>query len=68
MYTGVKGHRWLLSVAPSLTVPLPMRLRDKAVVDKEDGMYNYTRILCHFGSLVMELCDAWQEGDGERVL
>ena len=35
--------------------------------DKEDGVYNYARILCHFGSLVMELRDAWQEGDGQRV-
>ena len=36
--------------------------------DKEDGVYNYARVLCHYGSLVMELIDAWHEGDGERVL
>ena len=43
-------------------------LTKEAVVDKEDGVYNYAWILCHFGSLVMELRDAWQEGDGQRVL
>lgn len=32
-----------------------------------DGVYNYARVLCHFGSLVMEFVDAWAEGDGERV-
>ena len=40
-------------------------LTNEAVVDKEDGVYNYARILCHFGSLVMELRDAWQERDGQ---
>ena len=33
----------------------------------EDTCYNYARVLCHFGSLVMEFRDAWAEGDGERV-
>ena len=36
--------------------------------ENEDGIYNYARVLCHYGSLVMEFRDAWQEGDGERVL
>ena len=36
--------------------------------DKDDGVYNYARVLCHYGSLVMELIDAWHEGDGQRVL
>lgn len=43
-------------------------LTNEAVVDIEDGVYNYARILCHYGSLVMEFRDAWHEGDGERVL
>lgn len=38
------------------------------IVDKDDGVYNYARVLCHYGSLVMEFRDAWHEGDGERVL
>ena len=38
------------------------------VPEKEDGVYNYARVLCHYGSLVMEFRDAWHEGDGERVL
>ena len=36
--------------------------------DTEDTCYNYARVLCHYGSLVMEFRDAWAEGDGERVL
>jgi hypothetical protein len=36
--------------------------------DKQDGVYNYARVLCHYGSLVMEFRDAWHEGDGERVI
>ena len=35
------------------------------VEDINDGVYNYTRVLCHFGSLVMEFLDGWAEGDGE---
>ena len=38
------------------------------VADSEDGVYSYTRILCHYGSLVMEFWDAWHEGEGERAL
>ena len=43
-------------------------LTNETVEDKDDGVYNYTRILCHFGTLSLELRDAWHEGDGERVL
>lgn len=35
--------------------------------DKTDHIYNYARVLCHYGSLIMEFMDAWSEGDGERV-
>ena len=41
---------------------------NETVVDNGDGVYNYARVLCHYGSLVMELIDAWHEEDGERVL
>ena len=36
--------------------------------DSGDTRYNYARVLCHFGSLVMEFRDAWAEGDSERVI
>lgn len=36
--------------------------------DTHDKVYNYARVLCHYGSLVMELQDGWSEGDGDRVL
>ena len=38
------------------------------ISDSADTCYNYARILCHYGSLVMEFKDAWAEGDGERVI
>ena len=41
---------------------------NETVADKDDGIYNYTRVLCHYGSLVLEMRDGWHEGDGERVL
>ena len=34
------------------------------VDNTNDGVYNYARILCHYGSLVLEFMD---EGDGDRV-
>ena len=37
------------------------------VINVNDGVYNYARVLCHYGALVMEFRDAWAEGDGERV-
>ena len=27
----------------------------------------YTRVLCHYGCLVLEFRDAWGEGDGEKI-
>ena len=32
-----------------------------------DGVYNYARVLCHYGSIALEFMDAWGEGDGERI-
>ena len=37
------------------------------VNDTPDRVYNYARILCHYGALLLELKDAWAEGDGDRV-
>lgn len=47
-------------------------LVDKAFIDKKtsnttDAKYNYARVLCHYGALVLEFLDSWAEGDGERV-
>ena len=36
--------------------------------DTGDKMYNYARVLCHYGSLLIELRDGWSEGDGDRVM
>ena len=33
-----------------------------------DAVYNYSRVLCHYGALVTEFRDALTEGDGERVM
>lgn len=35
--------------------------------DSKDSVYNYTRVLCHYTSLIMEFLDGWSEGDGDRV-
>lgn len=35
--------------------------------DIGDGVYNYTRVMCHFGALIMEVQDAWGEGGGKRM-
>ena len=43
-------------------------LTNGTVADGGDGVYNYARVLCHYGSLVMELLDGGHEGDGERVI
>ena len=37
------------------------------VQDTNDKVYNYSRVVCHYSSLVVEFRDAWAEGDGERV-
>jgi len=62
---------YILSIAEKVVEKCSLiegALTNEAVEDKDDGVYNYARVLCHFGSLVMELRDAWHEGDGERVL
>ena len=38
------------------------------IAGNSDGVYNYARVFCHFGSLLMEFRDGWCEGDGERVI
>ena len=37
------------------------------VKDTKDKVYNYARVLCHYGAMLLEFRDAWAEGDGERV-
>ena len=32
-----------------------------------DQIYNYARVLCHYGAHIFEFRDAVAEGDGERV-
>ena len=36
------------------------------ITDTGDGVYNYTRVFCHFAAILMEYRDGWGEGDGER--
>lgn len=49
-----------------------MTVVDSAFMDcgtenTNDPVYNYARVLCHFGSLSMLFQDSWREGDGDRV-
>ena len=41
-------------------------LLGKRVDESGDKKYDYTRSLCHYGSLAIEFYDAWHEGDGLR--
>ena len=36
---------------------------DYGTDDTEDQSYNYARVLCHYGSLILEIQDAWREGE-----
>ena len=47
---------------------IPEAILGEAVADSSDGVYNYTRVLCHFASLTELFVDAWSEGDGERII
>lgn len=40
----------------------------QATNNTADRVYNYARVLCHYGSLVAEFRDGWAEGDGERMM
>ena len=39
----------------------------EVVTTTDDHKYNYARILCHYGSLIMEFLDGWEHGDGKRM-
>ena len=41
---------------------------DYGTDDTEYRSYNYARVLCHYGSLIMEIQDAWREGDREIMI
>lgn len=48
-----------------------MTVVDSAFLDcgtpnTNDPVYNYARVLCHFGSLALLFQDSWREGDGDR--
>ena len=38
----------------------------EVVMTTDDHKYNYARILCHFGTLIMEYLYSWGHGDGKR--
>ena len=51
-------------VVDKLTLVDSAFLEDSSTKDSsEDKKYNYTRVLCHYGSLV----NAWAEADGKRM-
>ena len=37
------------------------------VCDSGDHIYNYARVLCHFGTMVMEFRGGWGNGDSDRM-
>ena len=46
---------------------MPNAMLNQSISESCDGVYNYTRILCHCGSLVMEFTNAGKYGDGKRI-
>jgi len=56
-------------VADRLTVvDSVFNAEDTLATPDDDKVFNYTRTLCHFASLMIEFRDAWAEGDGDRVM
>lgn len=55
-------------VADKLTLVESAYLENDQNENTDDKVYNYTRVLCHYGALVAEIRDAWAEGDGERIV
>ena len=49
-------------------LPLDEIIVGEEIKDSGDGVFNNSIVLCHFACLVLELTDAWGEGDRERVL
>ena len=39
---------------------------DEKVDNTKDAKYNYARVLCHYGTLLMEFLDSWGADDGDR--
>ena len=37
------------------------------MVETNDGVVYYAKILCHYGALIVQFLNAWAEGDGERI-
>lgn len=36
------------------------------IKESDDGVYNYAKILCHYGALITVFKDAWSDGAGDR--
>ena len=67
-----KDEQWRFVESVASQVVEKYTLIDEAltrqpIAQLDDGIHNYTKVLCHFGALVLEFLDAWAEGDGERV-
>ncbi len=41
-------------------------LLNKKIVETKDGVYNYSRVLCHYAALCFEFTDTWRHADGDR--
>ena len=42
-------------------------LTRETVINIKGGVYSYARVVCHYGALIMEFCDACVEGGGDCV-
>ena len=67
----VKNHSFIMDLAIRIVddyLWMPNAMLNNPVSESGDSVYNYSRILCHFGSLVMEFTNAWERGDSEWIL
>ena len=58
---------YICSLATQVVEECTLIDTNNAVAETDDKVYNYARVLCHYGALVLEFRDACVEGDGERV-
>ena len=69
--SGTEKLRFIVGIATEIMQNCTIiedALLGKPISESEDRKYNYTRTLCHYVSIALELYDAWHEGDGIRVI
>ena len=64
---GILPARYIRRVASQVVEECTLIDASGEVAKTNDHVYNYARVLCHYGALILEFRDAVAEGDGDRV-